>query len=71
MLCFTPAIRRNRREAFARHADAWSGMIESFTGISTVKATAVESAVRWKMETQFVESRPRTLIISFNGAADF
>ncbi|HZE98504.1 MAG TPA: peptidase domain-containing ABC transporter, partial [Planctomycetota bacterium] len=56
MLAFTPAIRRNRQEHFTKHADAWSTMIESFTGIGTVKATATEPAVRWKMETQFVES---------------
>lgn len=56
MLAFTPAIRRNRKEHFARHADAWSLMIESFTGIGTVKATAVEPSLRWRMDSLFVES---------------
>jgi HlyB family type I secretion system ABC transporter len=64
MLAFTPAIRRNRKEHFAKHADAWCTMIEGFTGIGTVKATAIEPTVRWKMETLFVES----LLVGRRGA---
>ena len=47
---------RNRREAFAKGADAWSYLIESFTGIGTVKAMAIESSVRGRMESLTVES---------------
>lgn len=64
MAGFTPAIRRNRQEHFTKHADAWSTMIECFTGINTIKATATEPAVRWKMESQFVES----VLVSRKGA---
>jgi ATP-binding cassette, subfamily B, bacterial HlyB/CyaB len=64
MLAFTPAIRRNRKEHFAKHADAWSTMIESFTGIGTVKSTAVEQTIRWRMENLFVES----LVVGRKGA---
>ena len=64
MVAFTPAIRRNRQEHFTKHADAWSTMIECFTGIGTVKATATEPAVRWKMESQFIDS----VIVARKGA---
>jgi len=39
-------------------------MIECFTGIGTVKATATEPAVRWKMESQFIDS----VIVARKGA---
>ncbi len=53
---FTPAIRRNRKEWFAKHAEQWSYLIESITGIATVKTMAVEAPVRWKWESLFVDS---------------
>jgi len=56
MLAFTPAIRRNRRDHFARYASAWSYLIESVTGIATVKAMAVELRVRSRLESLFVDS---------------
>ena len=55
-LAFTPAIRRNRREWFAKHAEQWSYLIESVTGIATVKTMAVEAPVRWKWENLFVDA---------------
>ena len=55
-VAFTPAIRRNRKEWFAKHAEQWSYLIESITGIATVKTMAVESPVRWKWESLFVDS---------------
>ena len=55
-LLFTPGIRRNRKEWFAKHAEQWSYLIESITGIATVKTMAVEAQVRWKWETLFVDS---------------
>jgi subfamily B ATP-binding cassette protein HlyB/CyaB len=53
---FTPALRRNRREWFAKNAEQWSYLIESITGIATVKSMAVEASVRWKWEDLFVSS---------------
>jgi ATP-binding cassette subfamily B protein len=64
MLLFTPALLRNRREHFARHADQWSYLIESITGIGTVKSMAVETPVRWRWEGLFVES----LLVGQRGA---
>ncbi|HKM99250.1 MAG TPA: peptidase domain-containing ABC transporter [Candidatus Binataceae bacterium] len=55
-ILFTPAIRRNRKEWFAKHAEQWSYLIESLTGIATVKTMAVEAPVRWRWESLFVES---------------
>jgi ATP-binding cassette, subfamily B, bacterial HlyB/CyaB len=55
-VAFTPAIRRNRKEWFAKHAEQWSYLIESITGIATVKTMAVEAPVRWKWESLFVDS---------------
>jgi ATP-binding cassette, subfamily B, bacterial HlyB/CyaB len=53
---FTPSMRRNRKEWFAKNAEQWSYLIESITGISTVKTMAVEAPVRWKWENLFVDS---------------
>ena len=50
VLGFTPIIRANRRELFARHATSSSFLIENITGIHTVKALAVENSMRWKWE---------------------
>ncbi len=55
-VAFTPSIRRNRKEWFAKHAEQWSYLIESITGIATVKTMAVESQVRWRWESLFVDS---------------
>jgi ATP-binding cassette subfamily B protein len=56
ILLFTPAIRRNQREYFAKHADQWSSLIESITGIGTIKSVAIEKLVQKKWENAFVES---------------
>ena len=55
-IAFTPSIRRNRKEWFTKHAEQWSYLIESITGIATVKTMAVEAPVRWKWESLFVDS---------------
>ena len=55
-MAFTPSLRRNRKEWFAKHAEQWSYLIESITGIATVKTMAVEAPVRWKWESLFVDS---------------
>jgi ATP-binding cassette subfamily B protein len=56
VLSFTPAIRRNRKEHFSKHAAAWSYLIESVTGMGTVKSVSAEHKVRWQMESLFVDS---------------
>ena len=55
-ILFTPGIRRNRKEWFVKHSEQWSYLIESITGIATVKTMAVEAPVRWKWESLFVDS---------------
>ncbi len=75
-IAFTPALRRNRREWFAKNAEQWSYLIESITGIATVKSMAVESSVRWKWEELFVNSvllgrREAHLEASFSTTASF
>ncbi len=55
-LGFTPAVRKNRKEWFAKNAEQWSYLIESITGIATIKTMAVETSVRWKWENLFVDS---------------
>lgn len=64
MAAFTPVIRRNRREHFAKHADQWSYLIESISGIATIKSMAVEAKIREKWEKLFVES----LLVGARGA---
>ena len=56
MLIFTPILRRNQKEQFDKRTEASTFVIESMTGISTIKTMAVESQSRWKLETLFVES---------------
>ena len=64
ILLFTPMIRRNRKEHFSKHAAAWSYLIESITGLGTVKAVSAEHNVRWQMETLFLDS----LLVGRKGA---
>jgi ATP-binding cassette subfamily B protein len=76
MIAFTPAIRRNREEYFARDTDAWSTLIEAVTGIATVKSMAVESTLRWRLETLFTKSlraarKGARLEIAYASAAGF
>ncbi|HET6249849.1 MAG TPA: peptidase domain-containing ABC transporter [Tepidisphaeraceae bacterium] len=56
IITLTPAMRRSRREHSAADADAWSTLIESITGMSTIKSMATESSVRWRMEGQYVKA---------------
>ena len=75
-IAFTPALRKNRREWFAKNSEQWSYLIESITGIATVKAMAVEASVRWKWEDLFVNSvllgrREAHLQASFSTLATF
>lgn len=49
-LFFTPMMKKVSRESFQAAADTQSYIVESISGINTVKALAVEKPVRWKWE---------------------
>lgn len=55
-LVMTPKLVRQQREAFDKEAQADSLMVESISGIGTVKATAAERRVRWKLEGVMVQA---------------
>ena len=55
-LGLTPILKRQYRETFNKAAEADSHMVESVTGVGTVKATATERRVRWKLEGLIVKS---------------
>jgi ATP-binding cassette subfamily B protein len=52
----TPIFKRQYREAFEKSAEADSQMVESVTGVGTVKASAAERGIRWKLEGLIVKS---------------
>ncbi|MBC7912318.1 MAG: peptidase domain-containing ABC transporter [Pyrinomonadaceae bacterium] len=52
----TPIFKRQYREAFEKSAEADSQMVESVSGVGTVKATASERSIRWKLEGLIVKS---------------
>jgi HlyB family type I secretion system ABC transporter len=49
----TPFLRRVSREIFNREAAATSTLVETFSGIATVKAAAAERDLRWLWEDRF------------------
>lgn len=55
-LVVTPIFKRQYREAFEKSAEADSQMVESVTGVGTIKATAAERPIRWKLEGLIVKS---------------
>jgi len=55
-LVATPILKRQNREVFERSAEADSHMVESVTGVGTVKATATERRIRWKLEGLIVKA---------------
>jgi ATP-binding cassette, subfamily B, bacterial HlyB/CyaB len=55
-LVATPIFKRQYREAFEKSAEADSQMVESISGVGTVKATAAERSIRWKLEGLIVKS---------------
>jgi len=63
-LAITPTLKRHNREAFRRAAEAESNLVESISGVGTVKATASEMPVRWKWEALMV----RALNVKFRTA---
>jgi ATP-binding cassette subfamily B protein len=59
----TPLLRKISREVFAKSADQNSALVETITGINTVKATAAEREVRWRWEerlTAFLNAQFRS-----------
>jgi ATP-binding cassette subfamily B protein len=57
----TPVMRRFAQEAFARKTQASAFLIESITGIQTVKALAIEQPVRWRWQNTFIDGAKREL----------
>ena len=55
-LAMTPIMVRQYRESFEKASEAESHMVESVTGVGTVKATASERNIRWKWEGLMVKS---------------
>ena len=55
-LIATPFLRRISRETFAAYNEQTKYLIQSLTGIRTVKALAVEQTVRWHWEELFGKS---------------
>ena len=64
MLVFSPLYRRNQKEYFQKQCEASTFVIESITGMSTVKSLAAETQVRWKLESLFVD----TMLVGRRGA---
>ncbi|GJD24106.1 cyclic nucleotide-regulated ABC bacteriocin/lantibiotic exporter [Rivularia sp. IAM M-261] len=52
----TPFLRRVSREIFATSNEETGYLIQSLTGISTIKSMAIEQTVRWKWEELFGKS---------------
>ena len=52
-LVATPFLKRISREIFVAHAEETGYLIESLTGIRTVKSMAVEQSIQWNWEDLF------------------
>ncbi|MGL5796502.1 MAG: peptidase domain-containing ABC transporter, partial [Waterburya sp.] len=52
-LVATPFLKRISREIFAAHAEETGYLIQSLTGVRTVKSMAVEQSVQWNWEDFF------------------
>jgi ATP-binding cassette, subfamily B, bacterial HlyB/CyaB len=59
-LLATPFLQRISREIFKAISEESSYLIEALTGIRTVKASAVEQAVRWRWEERFSRAVQKT-----------
>ncbi len=55
-LIFTPMLKRLNVESFAAGAESESLLIESISGIDTVKALNIEQTKRWQWENKFIKS---------------
>jgi ATP-binding cassette subfamily B protein len=68
-LAATPLLRRISREVFNRSAEQNSALVETITGIATVKATATERELRWRWEdrlTNYLNARFRAQKLGIN-----
>jgi ATP-binding cassette subfamily B protein len=68
-LAATPLLRQVSREIFNQSAEQNSALVETITGIDTVKATASEKELRWRWEerlTNFLNSRFRGQKLGIN-----
>jgi ATP-binding cassette, subfamily B, bacterial HlyB/CyaB len=52
----TPRLKKKYREAFAKEAEADAFMVETVGGIGTIKMTANERRVRWRLEGLIVKA---------------
>lgn len=59
-LVATPFLRKISREIFSASASENSYLIQSLTGVSTIKSMAVEQTVRWKWEEHLNQSVEKT-----------
>ncbi|BAZ12494.1 cyclic nucleotide-regulated ABC bacteriocin/lantibiotic exporter [Calothrix sp. NIES-4071] len=59
-LIATPFLQRVSREIFGAHNEETGYLIQSLTGIRTIKAMAVEHSVRWHWEELFGKSIKKT-----------
>ena len=65
----TPLLRRISREVFNQAAEQNSALVETITGVATVKATASERELRWRWEdrlTSFLNARFRGQKLGIN-----
>ncbi|MFM1843671.1 MAG: transporter ATP-binding protein [Cyanobacteriota bacterium] len=65
----TPLLRRVSRDIFNRSAEQNSALVETISGIPTVKATATERELRWRWEdrlTSYLNSRFRGQKLGIN-----
>ena len=67
MVVATPIFHRKYREAFDKAAAADSMMVESVSGVGTVKVTAAERRIRWKLEGLIVKSLNVQFRIALSG----
>jgi len=65
----TPLLRSVSREVFNRSAEQNSALVETITGVATVKATATERELRWRWEehlTNYLNARFRSQKLGIN-----
>ena len=69
---FTGMLKKLSNKSFAKSAQADAYLVESITGIHTIKSTASETTARWKWEDLYTESlkvkSKATMINSMTGA---
>ncbi|MEA5512274.1 ABC transporter transmembrane domain-containing protein [Crocosphaera sp. UHCC 0190] len=65
----TPLLRHVSREVFNRSAEQNSALVETITGVATIKATATERELRWRWEdhlTNYLNARFRGQKLGIN-----